>query len=46
MVLIGAAVFLSIELLFLATNATKLLHGAWVADHTVVDTGLRSVTSS
>jgi len=29
-VVIGAAVFLSIELLFLAANATKLLHGAWV----------------
>ena len=29
-VLIGAAAFLSIELLFLAANATKLLHGAWV----------------
>jgi KUP system potassium uptake protein len=30
LVLLGAAVFLSVELLFLAANLTKLAHGAWL----------------
>ncbi len=30
LVVLGAAVFLTVELLFLAANLTKLLHGAWV----------------
>jgi KUP system potassium uptake protein len=30
LVLIGAAVFLSVELLFLAANLTKIAHGAWL----------------